>query len=88
VDLSEKVPVALNCCAVPRAMLVLAGVTAMDTSVAVVLAAALLLCGPLPHCINAADIKTDRDSASTIFIPLFIKYSPLFFIVPSKRQGY
>ena len=32
--LSEKVPVAVNCSVVPRAILGLAGVTAMDTSVA------------------------------------------------------
>ncbi len=31
--LSEKVPVAVNCSAVPRAMTGLVGVTAMDTSV-------------------------------------------------------
>jgi hypothetical protein len=34
VVLSENVPVALNCCVVPGAMLGLAGVTAMETSVA------------------------------------------------------
>lgn len=34
VVLSENVPVAVNCCVVPRAMLELAGVTAIDTSVA------------------------------------------------------
>ncbi len=34
VVLSEKVPVAVNCCVVPLAMLGFAGVTAMDTSVA------------------------------------------------------
>ena len=32
--LSEKVPIALNCCAVPLAMLGIAGMTAMDTRVA------------------------------------------------------
>ncbi len=34
--LFEKVPVAVNCCVVPRAMLGVAGVTAMDASVALV----------------------------------------------------
>jgi hypothetical protein len=36
VELSEYVPVALNCCAVPRAMAGFVGETAMDTSVAAV----------------------------------------------------
>jgi hypothetical protein len=36
VVLSENVPVAVNCCVVPSAMLGLVGVIAMDTSVAVV----------------------------------------------------
>jgi len=34
VELSEKVPVAVNCCVVPLAIEGLAGVTAIDTSVA------------------------------------------------------
>ena len=64
---------------VARIMVGLAGVTAMDVSVAeeeVVLAAAagLALCGAWspPHCINAADIIKDRDKTNTIFSPLFI----------------
>ena len=36
VELSVYVPVAVNCCVVPRAMLGVAGVTAIDTKVAAV----------------------------------------------------
>jgi hypothetical protein len=36
VELSVKVPVAMNCCVRPRAMLGVGGVTAIDTSVAAV----------------------------------------------------
>ena len=36
VVLSEKVPMAVNCCSVSRAMLGIVGLTAMDTSVALV----------------------------------------------------
>jgi hypothetical protein len=43
---SEKIPVAVNCSVVPRAMLGLVGVTSMDTSVAV--GAELLLFPPIP----------------------------------------
>jgi hypothetical protein len=65
--LSEKVPVAVNCWVVPKAMTGLAGVIAMDTSVAGVVATGAPDEWPPPHCIRNNEIRTDKDNAAKVF---------------------
>jgi hypothetical protein len=69
VVLSEYVPVAVNCCVAPIKMLGLAGVTAMEASVA---APPPPPPPPPPHFTSAADIIKHNNRANTILNLLFV----------------
>ncbi len=60
VVLSEYVPVAVNCCVVPRAMLALAGVTSIEVSVA------LELIVPAPQSLQVVSTAASEIIATTI----------------------